>query len=148
VVESRLSWAKRFGADATPDAAGQDLLRSVLDATEGRGVDAAIVASGNVKAIRSSFPLVRKGGKILLFGIPPQSSLLNYDVSDIFIREITMISSYSTTEDEIRAALDMMASGKIRLSEMITHRFPLAEIADAFRMADDARLSLKVMVHG
>jgi threonine dehydrogenase-like Zn-dependent dehydrogenase len=41
----------------------------------------------------------------------------------------------------------MMETGMIRLTEMITHRFRLSEIAEAFRTADDAQSSLKVMVH-
>jgi len=147
MIEARLRWAERFGADEAFNAAEQDLLGSILDATQGRGVDRAVVASGSVEAIQSSLPLVRKGGKVLLFGIPRQGSLLNCDVSDIFIREITLIPSYSTTEDEMKAALDMMANGKIQLSEMITHKFGLSDIADAFRTAEDAQFSLKVMVH-
>jgi len=146
VVESRLKWAEKFGADRTLDAAKHDLLASIRDATEGRGVDKAIVASGNTEAIRSSLPLVRKGGKILLFGIPPKGSVFNCDVSDVFIREITFIPSYSTTEREMETALDMMAAGKLRLTEMITHRSRLSEIAEAFRVAEDAKSSLKVMV--
>ena len=146
MIDSRLGWAKRFGADEVFKAARQDSVGSILDATEGRGVDRAIVASGSVKAIRSALRLVRKGGKILLFGIPPQGSLLDCDASDIFIREITLIPSYSTTEYEMKVALDMMANGKIQLSEMITHEFRLADIADAFRTAEDAQSSLKVIV--
>lgn len=146
VVESRLRWAEKFGADRTLNAIKDDLLGSIRAATEGRGVDKAIVASGNIEAIRSSLPLVRKGGKILLFGIPPKGSVFNCDVSDVFIREITFVSSYSTTEKEMETALEMMAADKIRLTEMITHRFRLAEIVEAFRVADDARSSLKVMV--
>jgi len=147
MIEARLTWAKKFGADGAFNAAEQVLLGSILDATQGRGVDLAVVASGSVEAIRSSLLLVRKGGKVLLFGVPRQGSLLNCDVSDIFIREITLIPSYSTTEHEMKSALDMMANGKIQLSEMITHRFGLSDIADAFRTAEDAQFSLKVMVH-
>lgn len=147
MIEARLRWAKKFGADEAFNAAEQDLLGSILDATQGRGVDLAVVASGSAEAIQSSLPLIRKGGKVMLFGIPRQGSLLNCDVSDIFIREITLIPSYSTTEHEMKAALDMMANGKIQLSGMITHRFGLSDIADAFRTAEDAQFSLKVMVH-
>lgn len=146
IVDSRLKWAIKFGADETCNAAQEDLAGLILDATEGRGVDKVVVASGNVRAIESSLHLVRKGGKILLFGIPPEGSLLNCDVSDIFIREITFIPSYSTTESEMRTALEMMAAGKIKLTRMITHRFGLADIAEAFRVAGDSGSSLKVMV--
>jgi L-iditol 2-dehydrogenase len=146
IVESRRRWAERFGADETFNAADEDLRRLVLNATEGRGVDKVIVASGSVKAIQSSLPAVRKGGKVLLFGIPPERSIFNCDVSDVFIREITLIPSYSTTENEMKTALEMIAAGKIQLTKMITHRFVLAEIAEAFRVAEDTRSSLKVMV--
>jgi len=146
IVEPRLRWAKEFGADEVFNAAEQDSTSSILDAAEGRGVDKVIVASGSVSAIQSSVPLVRKGGKILLFGIPPEGSLFNCDVSDIFIREITFIPSYSTTESEMKTALEMMAAGKIKLARMITHRFELADIAEAFRVAEDSGSSLKVIV--
>ena len=147
MIESRVKWAKKFGADHAFNAAAVDLNKQILDATEGRGVDNVVVASGNVKAIQASFPLVRKGGKILLFGIPPEGSVFACDASGVFIREIKLIPSYSTTENEIKRALEMMEAGMIRLNDMITHRFYLSEIAEAFRIADDAQSSLKVMVH-
>ena len=147
MIESRAKWARKFGADQAFNAADANLHRQILDATEGRGVDNVVVASGNVKAIEASFQFVRKGGKILLFGIPPEGSVFSYDASNLFIREIKLIPSYSTTENEIQRALEMMETGMIRLTDLITHRFHLSEIAEAFRTADDARLSLKVMVH-
>ncbi len=147
MIESRVKWARKFGADQAFNAAAADLNKRILDATEGRGVDNVVVASGNVKAIQASFPLVRKGGKILLFGIPPEGSVFACDASGVFIREIKLIPSYSTTENEIKRALEMMEAGMICLTDMITHRFHLSEIAEALRIADDAQSSLKVMVH-
>ena len=147
MVESRVKWAKKFGADRALNAADMNLEKQILGATEGRGVDNVIVASGNVKAIEASFPLVRKGGKILLFGIPPEGSIFDCDASSVFIREIKLIPSYSTTENEIQRALEMMKTGKIRLTDMITHRLRLGEIVEAFRIAEDPQSCLKVMIH-
>jgi len=147
MIESRVKWAKEFGADEALNAADSDLSRQILDTTEGRGVDNVIVASGSVKAIQSAFPLVRNGGKILLFGIPPQGSMFECDASRLFIREIKLIPSYSTTESEIGRALEMMRMKMIKLTSMITHRFSLGDVEDAFRVADDAQSCLKVMVH-
>jgi L-iditol 2-dehydrogenase len=148
IVESRRRWAERFGADATFNPTQENSERSILDATEGRGFDNVVVASGSSKAIQSSPRLVRKGGRILLFGIPFEGSVLNWDASCVFIREISLIPSYSTTETEMKSALEMMESRKIRLTSMITHRFRLDEIAEAFRAATDTASSLKVMVKG
>ena len=147
MIESRVKRAKEFGAREALNAGDSNLGRKVLDATEGRGADKVIVAAGSVKAIQSAFSLVRKGGKILLFGIPPQGSMFECDASSLFIREIELIPSYSTTEGEIGRALEMMKKKTIRLTNLITHRFRLGEIEDAFRVADDAQSSLKVMVH-
>ena len=146
MVESRINWAVKFGADQAFNAAEANLKKQILDATEDRGVDNVVVASGNVSAIEASFPLVRKGGKILLFGIPPEGSIFSCDASRVFIREIKLISSYSTTESEIQRALEMMQTGMIHLSHLITHRFHLTEITEAFRIADDPPSSLKVMI--
>jgi L-iditol 2-dehydrogenase len=148
MIESRVKWAREFGADSALNAGDGNLSQQVLDATEGRGADTVIVASGSMKAIQSAFRLVRKGGKILLFGIPSQGSMFEFDASSLFIREIKLIPSYSTTEDEIGRALEMISKKAIRLTSMITHRFSLSNIEDAFRVADDAQSSLKVMVHG
>jgi L-iditol 2-dehydrogenase len=147
MIESRLRSARKFGADEVLNAADTNMFERVLDMTQGRGVDEVIVASGSMKAIQSSFPLVRKGGRILLFGIPPERSMFTWDASSIFIRETKLIPSYSTTENEIERALQMMAAGRIRLTDMITHRFSLNEIAEAFRVAQDAESSLKVIIH-
>ena len=46
----------------------------------------------------------------------------------------------------MKAALDMMSNGKIQFSEMITHEFALADVTEAFRTAEDAQSSLKVIV--
>ena len=147
MIESRVKWAKKFGADQAFNAAAADLNKQILDATEGRGVDNVVVASGNVKAIQASFPLVRKGGKILLFGIPPEGSVFACDASGVFIREIKLIPSYSTTEKEIRRALEIIDKKIVLLTGMITHRFSLTDIVNGFQAADDPQSSLKVMVH-
>ncbi len=147
IIKPRLEWAKKFGADETLNASDKNLRSHVLDATGDIGADNVIVASGNLKAIESAFSLVRKGGKILLFGIPAQGSMLEFDASNVFIREIKLMPSYSTTDKEIERALEMMDKKVIRLTNMITHRFGLGDVVNAFRAADDALSSLKVMVH-
>jgi len=148
LIESRLKLATRFGADAGFNPAQENSERLILETTHGRGVDKVIVASGSNKAIQSSLRVARKGGRVLLFGVPSQGSVINWDASYTFIREISLIPSYSTTESEMKAALEMMESGKIRLTSMITHRFNLDEIAEAFAAARDAASSLKVMIKG
>jgi L-iditol 2-dehydrogenase len=148
LIDSRLKLATRFGANVTFNPVLENSERLVLDSTNGRGADGVVVASGSSKAIQSSLNLVRKGGRILLFGLPPEGTVINLDASYTFIREIRLIPSYSTTESEMKAALEMMEAGRVRLTSMITHRFNLNKIAEAFAAARDTASSLKVMVKG
>jgi L-iditol 2-dehydrogenase len=145
VLESRRQMASRLGVDTTLDPAIQDASRRIVDETEGRGVDFAIVATGNPKAIQQAIPSVRSGGKIILFGAPARGTLVSLDLSRLFLQEINIQSSYSTSETEIQMALGLMESARIRQSQLITHRLPLERIVEALQLAESGE-AVKVIV--
>jgi L-iditol 2-dehydrogenase len=145
VLESRRQMASRLGVDTTLDPAIQDASRRIVDETEGRGVDFAIVATGNPKAIQQATSSVRSGGKIVLFGAPARGTLVSLDLSRLFLREINIQSSYSTSETEIQMALGLMESARIQPSQLITHRLPLERIVEALQLAESGK-AVKVIV--
>jgi L-iditol 2-dehydrogenase len=146
ILENRRRMAERFGADFTLDATNESDLKIILESADGHGVDYVIVATGNAKAIQQAFLLVRKGGHIVLFGAPARGALMSLDVGDFFLREISFRSSYSTSETEMRIALDLITQKRIAPAQMITHRLPLEEAVDAFRLAQDGKEAVKVVV--
>jgi L-iditol 2-dehydrogenase len=146
VLENRREIASKLGADITADPKSEDVPKTILDGTFGRGVDYAIVATGNPKAIEQAFSSVRKGGKVVLFGAPARGALISLDVSRLFLNETNFQSSYSTSETEMRIALDLIGSKRITPSELITHRLSLDRIAEAFRLAEDGREAVKVII--
>lgn len=146
VLNFRLEAAKRFGADETINPRQENLAERIRGMTEGRGVDVVVVATGATEAIVQALRSVRRGGTVSLFGAPHRGALLSYDVSDIFIREISIIPSYSTTELETNMALRLLVSKRIDLNGLISHRFRLDRVIDAIRYAAEGKDCLKAVI--
>jgi len=146
ISEFRLNAARRFGAQDTFNPELTDVPMEVRKLTEGTGVDVAIVATGKPEAIVDGVKAVRKGGTVCLFGAPKVGSIVSYDTSDLFIREVRIVPSYSTSEIETNIALRLIASGRIDLTNLITHRFDLAQTAQAIEYARSGKDCLKVAV--
>jgi L-iditol 2-dehydrogenase len=146
VIEQRRALATKVGANAAFDPVKDDVRKEMANGTDSRGPDFAIVATGNPKAIQQAILSVRKGGKVLLFGAPARGTQVSLDVSQLFLREVSFEASYSTSETEMRIALELIAAGKIRPSTLITHRLPLERFAEAILLAESGRESVKVIV--
>lgn len=146
LIKNRREMAARLGADMTLDPATDDVSKAVSLMTGARGVDCAIVATGNPKAIEQASNSVRKGGTVILFGAPPRGALLSLDLGRVFLQEISFQSSYSTSETEMRIALELIFAKRITPSQMITHRFPLGKVLEAFRLAENGSEVVKVIV--
>lgn len=147
VSPARLKFSQRAGADLTANPAEEGFEDAVRRATDGRGVDLAIVATGSVKALEQSFSIVRRGGFVNVFGMPTKDERLSIDPSRLFINEIRIVPSYSTTEGEMKEAIDLIASRKVKVNELISHRFKLTDSEEAFRVAANPRESIKVIVN-
>jgi L-iditol 2-dehydrogenase len=141
----RLGAAKRFGAIETFNPVEDDVAKEVKELTEGRGADVAIVASSSSKAIVQGFDCIRKGRRVGLFGVPAKGSVLEYDFSDLFNAEKSIISSNAATEEETKTALDYIQKKKIDVNSLITHRFKLQDFDKAVQVASKAE-SIKVLI--
>lgn len=145
ILKYRRELAAKIGAMATFDPRVDDVPSAISSFTEGRGADYAVVATGNPKAIEQAISSVRKGGSVLLFGAPARGAMMSLDVSRLFLSEIKFLSSYSTSETEMKMALDLICSKRVTPSELITHRLPLENIMEAFRLSDKGE-AIKVIV--
>lgn len=141
----RLDFAQKY--DLIGINAKDDVANIIKDATEGRGVDAIVVATGNIKALELSLQVVRKGGKIMIFGVPSRGSLLNFDANYLFSNEIQLLTSGYCSEMETKAALKLIENKTIDVESLITHRFPLEKAAEAFETAHRGE-GMKVVMTG
>jgi len=142
----RLDAAKRFGADACVDAKEltPDAVRRI---NGGRLADVVVVSTGAPAAIQQAIQAVERGGTVLFFAPVSGREPTAFPFNQLFWRsEITLTSSYAATPAEYREALAMIAGGKVDLVGMITHRFPLAGTQEGFRLVEEGRESIKVII--
>lgn len=131
----RLELARRLGADHTVHARDADPVRTVLELTDGTGVDLAIEASGAVGAPGHCARVTKRGGRILFLAFYPEPVRL--DLSAIVQAGITMYTSRGEGGDSVRRAVALAAAADLRGAELVTHRFPLENITEAFRVLRD-----------
>ncbi len=145
ILETRLDAAKRMRADLVLNPKIHDVPAEVSNATS-LGADLVVVSTGNPKALAQAFGSVRRGGTILLFGAPAQGVSFPLDVSSLFARQVSIITSYSCVESDIERALTLASQKTIDLASMITHRFPLKEAAKALEFAGTSPSAVKTMI--
>ncbi len=127
--EGRLALAKGLGATAVHKADVPDLAAKIKTATEGRGADAAFEVVGLSTTVKTAIDCVRKGGSITLVGnLKPQVDL---PLQLVVTRELTLLGTCASA-GEYPACLDLIASGKINVSDFISATPPLAEGAAWF----------------
>jgi L-iditol 2-dehydrogenase len=141
----RLEVALALGVDVAINPAEVDLVRIIANETEGWGVDAAIVATGAIGAVRQALPLLSADGTLLLFaGIYPQAELA-LDPNLIHYRELWITGSADYTRAEFRQALSLIEEGVVQIEPLITDIVPLGDIAAALETIN-AGSGLKVVV--
>lgn len=145
-IDYRLDAARRFGADLVVNPRRESLVEEVRGATGGRGADLVVVTAPNVRALSEGIEACRRGGALCLFAPTPPGEYLSLSPHRLFFSEITLVPSYSTSHVETRMALGLISSGRIRVGELITHRFPLSRTGEAFELAAGSRECLKVIV--
>ena len=129
----RLEEAKRFGADYAIDVDAADPVEEVRNLTGGRMADVVVDVTGNPSAARLAPRLVRKMGTVVLAGLTGgKEGTLELD--PLVWGEIRIQGAYSHTSDAVRGALDFAAHSPYPFTEMVTHRFPLADAERAVRI--------------
>jgi len=143
IDEYRLNKAVEFGADYAIDASKYsiDELKRIND---NRLADVVIVCAASKQAVENAISSVDRKGKILFFAVPENEISIS---SQRFWRdEITVTFSYGASPDDLQEAIKLIDSGRVNVRKMITHRIPLSDIGRGFKLAAEAKNSLKVVV--
>lgn len=147
LLDSRLKLARRFGARWTvrgnhPGAAG--LIRR---ATQGRGLDAAIIAVPSDEVVRQSLAWLRGGGQLLLFAHTRRGMVSELDLSVVCVDEKDMIGSYSSDLTLQAEIARLVFSRKLDVRPLVSHWFPLNDTAKAVALAAKPdKNTLKIVV--
>ena len=124
----RLALARdAFGVEVTIDASQADPVQWVRGLTEGVGADVVIVAAPSATAVRQSIQLVRKRGRIGLFGgLPADAREVALDINLIHYNELRLVGNFSYHPRYHECALGLLASGGVRAGKLITV-YPIEE---------------------
>ncbi|MEU1837920.1 zinc-dependent alcohol dehydrogenase family protein [Micromonospora chersina] len=127
-AQSRLDAAKRFGADLTV-LADDDPLEVVRSVTDGLGADVAVEAVGVPATFELCTTLVRPGGRVANIGVHGKPATLHLE--RLWIRDITITTGLVDTRTT-PTLLNMLVAGQLDTAHMVTHRYRLDEIVEAY----------------
>src|SRR5436190_796378 len=119
--------------------------RAALDASDGRGYDIVVEATGSTAIGEICTPLTRNGGTVVLYGVTTHAETIVIHPFDVFRREITIVGSFAEITS-FDAAIGFLRSGRIRTDGIITHRFGLDEYGTALETLRSEPTAHKVVI--
>ena len=141
--------AARFGLNHPIHAGQEDVVKRAMAETDGRGVDAVILAVGGNALIRTAMDAARPGGKVMLFA-QTQHGEATFDPAAVCVDEKTLLGSYSSSFDILDEVTSLVFDGYrsgFDLTQLISHRFTLEQAVEAINIASNPQPgSMKIMI--
>jgi len=102
-------------------------------AAAGAGYDLVVEAAGSTSAVPTALAAARRGGAVLLLGLPPHGETAEVPVDDLVNNDLTIRASFGYTSAAWRDVVTLLNAGRLDLAFLVTHRFPLADYEEALR---------------
>jgi len=142
----RLRIGVRLGFELNIDASQTNVVDRVRELTEGRGADAVILAVGGNSLIRTAMDAARPGGRVLLFAQTQHGEAV-VDPAAICVDEKALVGSYSASVALQEESVQFVMGREMDLEQLVSHRFPLTESAQALALAAHPQpSSLKILI--
>ncbi|WGF90793.1 NAD(P)-dependent alcohol dehydrogenase [Marinivivus vitaminiproducens] len=139
-VPERLEMAKRLGADHVIDYKAVDPVDAVMELTFGRGVDVAIEALGTQSTFESALRVLRPGGTLSSLGVYSGDLKIPLGAFAAGLGDHTIRTTLCPGgKERMRRLMAVVASGRVDLSGLVTHRFPLDRIVEAYDLFANQR---------
>lgn len=144
--EERAVQAGRLGAGRVVIPTQEDLAAVLSAETGGQGANVVIVAAPSHAAQEAALQLAGIGGRINFFGgLPKNQSTIQFDSNLVHYKELLVTATTACSTADCRQAAQIISSGQVDLSDLISKRFPLRDAVAAFAAAED-RANLKVVL--
>ncbi|MCG6879261.1 MAG: alcohol dehydrogenase catalytic domain-containing protein [Deltaproteobacteria bacterium] len=143
VLPNRLALAEKFGAEII-DASKTDAVSEILGRTDMNGVDVAIEAAGLPVCFTQALNILRRGGSLSVVGLFPESVQLNLPILGLSGVRLSMgLGNLGS----MRTLMNLLENGRLDLSSLITHHFPLSEAMEAYDLFENHKNEcIKVML--
>lgn len=143
-IAERRSLAESLGADRATEP-GEETRDAVEELSGGTGADAAFDTVGGSALLETSLALLRGGGTVVLFAHAGRDERSSFDLNALFKNEKNIVSTYSSSLRDQREAFDLIASGRLDPSPLVSHRVPLDRIDEAIALAEN-REAMKILI--
>lgn len=134
----RRHWASLCGAVAMAPEEAQERLR--------RSSEIVVIGPGFPEVIRQGLAYVRDAGVACLFTPTATGVGTELDLGELYFREVSLVPSYSCGPEDTRKAYELLQTGQVEPRKLITHRFGLEQVQQAFETARAGGAALKVLV--
>ena len=141
----RLEMARQLGADGVFDAR-EDIPARLREINDDRLADLVIVCTGALSAFKQALHSVDRGGTILCFATTEPGVDLPVPINEFWRNEIKLMPSYGNSPLDATLAIELIRSGRVPVEKMITHRLPLTETGQGFRLVAGGGKSMKVII--
>lgn len=132
-VQARLDYAKKMGADLCLNYKTDDVVGEIMKVTRGRGVDASIEALGTQSTFESALKVLKPGGTLSSLGVYSENLTIPLASFCAGLGDHKIVTSLCPGgKERMRRLMSVVASGRIELDAMVTHRYKLDEIVDAY----------------
>jgi len=146
-IELRRGLSLQCGAEISLDPRTSDVTSVLKGMTDGRGADIVFVAVSAKGIVEEAVRYSRPGARIMLFAQTSDKERIELSGASICVGERSLLGSYSASVDIQREGADLIFERRIPVNLLISHRFPLDRIKDAFHLALHPTIeSLKVIV--
>ncbi len=116
------------------------------EANGGAGVDLVIVCTGASQAFGQAFKSLGRGSTLLMFAPPGPGVEVAVPFADLWKDEVTILTTYAGSPKDIEQAIELIRSRRLTVTDMITHRFGLADTQKGFEAVAKAQDSIKVVI--
>jgi len=83
---------------------------------------------------------------VMMFGVPSKGAMINLDMSKVYSKEITLVTSYAASDADTKDALGLIESSQIDVKQLITHTYPISDSQKAFDHAKTGDNAMKIII--
>jgi len=138
--DDRIAMARRMGVDVVLDYRKVDVVEEIRRLTGGTGVDVAIESLGTQETFENALRVLRPGGTLSSLGVYSGKLQMPYDAFAAGLGDHRIVTTLCPGgKERMRRLIEMVRSGRLDLRPLITHRFELADINEAYKLFGDRR---------
>lgn len=145
--KKRLEEALHFGADIIICSKEENVPERILELTNGSGAGLVCDTTGAPQVIEEAVNIAANGGRVVLYGLPSETAKTEFPVKTIIMKQLE-VHGVENNPYVWESLINLVASGRVNLKDMVTHTLPLSQIEEAFAILENPNEDpIKIVVY-